>query len=88
MTTPAEIQTRKRIKVLVAAYAYEFLARPVMSDTEFDELAASIDLSVGTGRPDLDIWFILNFQPFTGQWIWKFPELQRVGEIYERFYKT
>lgn len=80
-------ETRNRIRLSVAAYAYEIAAQTVMSDTEFDALAASIDLTVATKRPDMDCWFIFNFEPHTGQWIWKHPELQRIGEIYESVYR-
>lgn len=81
-------EVRKRIRVALAAYAYEVMAQPIMSDSEYDALAASVDLSVMTNRPDMDVWFILNFQPHTGQWIWKHPELVRIGEIYEQVFRS
>jgi hypothetical protein len=52
-----------------------------MSDSEFDELAKSIDLSVDTRRPDLDKWFRKNFDPFTGMWIHGHPERQRIEQL-------
>lgn len=79
-------QTRKRIKIAVAAYAYEMLAAPIMSDSEFDALAASIDLTVTTSRPEMDIWFMCNFEPHTGQWIWKHPDLQGIERIYNAYF--
>lgn len=85
--TPAEVQTRKRIKVAVAAYAYEVVSRPIMTDSEFDAMATEIDLSIPTARPDMDEWFKREYQPHTGQWIWKHPQLVRIGEIYERQYR-
>lgn len=88
MTNSVCPETHKRIKVAVAAYAYEIAGAEIMPDAEFDALAASIDLTVATGRPDMDCWFIFNFQPHTGQWIWKHPQLQRIGEIYESVYRT
>jgi hypothetical protein len=57
-----------------------------MSDHEFDQLALSIDLSVDTGNVDMDFWFICNFQPHTGSWIWKHPNLQRLEELYWKWY--
>ena len=39
-------ETRIRIKVAVAAYAYEVMDDPIMSDAEFDRLARAIRPSV------------------------------------------
>lgn len=80
----AERETRKRIKLSVAAYAYEFESDSLMSDKEFDKLALSIDLSVSTNRPDLDKWFKKQFDPCTGMWIRKHPELEKIAELYAR----
>lgn len=76
-------ETRKRIRVAVAAWAYEVLHRPIMSDAEFDELAKSIDLSVDTRRPDLDKWFRKNFQSYTGSWVHGHPDRARLNQIAE-----
>jgi hypothetical protein len=78
-------ETRKRIRISVAAYAYEFLNTPVMSDAEFDALAQSINLSIDTRRPDIDKWFRKNFNPSTGMWIHSHPELNRIAEITNMF---
>lgn len=74
-------ETRKRIRVAVAAWAYEVLEQTIMSDSEFDELAKSIDLSIDTRRPDLDKWFRKNFQPYTGSWVYGHPDRQRLDHI-------
>lgn len=74
-------ETRRRIRLTVAAFAYEILHRTIMSDSEFDELAKSIDLSIDTRRPDLDKWFRENFDPFTGMWIHGHPERRRVEQL-------
>lgn len=76
-------ETRNRILVAVYAYAYEVLAQPIVSDDGFDQLASKIDLSNDTGRPDLDQWFRDNFEPYTGSWIHKHPELDGIIRIYE-----
>lgn len=73
-----DLETRKRIKISVAAYAYELLGTPVMSDEEFDALAYSIDLKIDTRRPDLDAWFRRNFEPHTGMWIYGHPEKSKL----------
>ena len=80
--TTVEIETRKRIRVAVLAFAYEFGDKPLATDAEFDKLAQSIDLSVNTQRPDMDEWFRKEFEPDTGMWIHKHPQLDRIGEIY------
>jgi hypothetical protein len=74
-------ETRRRIRLTIAAYAYEILQRPIMSDGEFDELAKAVDLSIDTRRPDLDKWFRKNFDPFTGMWIHGHPERARVEKL-------
>jgi hypothetical protein len=74
-------ETRRRIKLSVAAYAYEYMGQPTMTDAEFDKLATSIDLSINTRRPDLDDWFRKNFAPHTGMWIHKHPERYRLKQI-------
>ena len=80
-------ETRNRIKLSVAAYAYEFKDNPIMSDADFDELASKIDTSVSTTNPRLDYFFAQNFQPDTGMWIHKHPELSKIDYLYERYYK-
>lgn len=83
---PAEIETKKRIKVALAAYAYEFLDDPIMPDGMFDELAYSIDLSIPTTNPKMDKWFKENFAPDTGQWIHKHPDKPRLAYILHKRY--
>lgn len=85
-TSPSERETRKRIKLAVAAYAYEICNTSVLTDEQFDNLAKSVNLSISTARPDLDEWWRREFQADTGMWIHKHPELRRIGEIYEQFY--
>ncbi len=74
-------ETRNRIRLSVAAYAYECMNFSLLSDEEFDELAYSIDLKVNTRRPDLDEWFRNNFEPHTGMWIHKHPEREKLRAI-------
>ena len=77
-------ETKNRIRLSVAAYAYEFLSTPIMSDEEFDKLAYSIDLNVKTRRPELDSWFKRNFEPHTGMWIYGHPEKTKLAVIATR----
>lgn len=81
-----EIEIRNRIRLSVAAYAYEFMSRPIMSDAAFDRLALSINPLMFTGRTDLDMFFMTEFKPYTGIWIRKHPELLRVAQVYVKWY--
>lgn len=49
------------LQVLAAAYAYEVLDSPIMSDRTFDLLAQSIEHSISSK--------VGEFNPSTGQWI-------------------
>jgi len=84
--SPIELETRRRIRVSIAAYAYEVLDRPIMTDTEFDKLAQSIDRRRGTCHPIMDEFFITQFSPMTGMWIHNHPELARIKSLYQLHY--
>lgn len=82
-----------RIKVSVAAYAYEICNETYISDGEYDKLAQEIDPSISTVRSynigneklrieRLDAFFRDDFSDYTGQWIHKHPELDRVERLY------
>lgn len=81
----ADEQTRIRIRVALAALAYEGHNRPIMSDAEFDQLCLKVDVSIATRRPELDAWFKKNFSPETGQWVWKHPERNVLDAILLRY---
>ena len=82
-----EKERRLRIRLAVAAYAYEKRNDSIMSDSEFDKLCTQVDLSVDTGNTKLDSWFKKNFDPSTGQWIHKHPDLLKIRYLYENHYK-
>lgn len=82
--TPVEIERWKRIKLSVAAYAYEIMDDPIMSDRRFDKLAEGIVRGVDTGNPVLDRFFDTVFSPMTGMWIREHPDLEGIRLIYER----
>lgn len=75
-------ETRKRVRLTVAAWAYEKHNDPIMSDAEYDQLALSIDLRKTTSRPDLDDWWRENFNPSTGMWVFRHPEVDIVEKAY------
>jgi hypothetical protein len=83
---PDEISYQRwvRIKLALAAYAYEFENRSIMSDGEFDLLSLDVDVTVFTGHALLDAFFLTEFQPCTGMWIHKHPELDKLKNLYKR----
>lgn len=85
--SPKEIETRRRIKLLIWAYAYEKAGNSIVSDAVFDREARKVNVDIATDRPDLDKWFKENFVEHTGSWIYCFPELDRIKEIYSEHYK-
>jgi hypothetical protein len=81
-----ERERRRRIKLCVAAYAYEFRSTEIISDAEFDAMCYQVDLKVDTGNKKLDAYFKKCFDPSTGQWIHKHPELDKIAALYEEYY--
>jgi len=86
-STRVDEETRRRIRLSVFAYAYEYDSNPIVSDGEFDELCLQIDTTIDTRRPELDEYFRKEFDPSTGMWIRNHPELDKIRFIYERYYK-
>ena len=84
--TKKEKEIRRRIMLSVAAYAYEIKSETIMSDAEFDKQCSLIDINEKTGNRKLDSFFKKHFDPSTGQWIHKHPELRKIQWIYETFY--
>lgn len=82
-----EIETRRRIRLAIWAYAYEFCAHSIVSDEMFDIESYCVDVSVQTDRLDLDFWFRGNFEPCTGMWIHKHPDLEKIAKLHGEFYK-
>ena len=80
-------EIRNRILVSVAAYAYEYLNAPIMSDSKFDALAQQIDVTQDTGNTKLDTFFKNNFNADTGLWIHKHPEKTKLKYLYDNYYK-
>ena len=80
-------ETRRRIKLSVYAYAYEFMNDSLIDDAEFDRLSQEIDLTINTGNEEMDSFFAKEFIADSGMWIRRHPNLERVNEIYENFYR-
>jgi len=82
-----EMQTHLRIKLCVAAYAYEVENSEIMTDSEFDKKCLEVDTSIDTGYEVMDRFFREQFDPSTGQWIHRHPELDKVKQTYNKYYK-
>ena len=81
-------EIRNRIKLSVAAYAYEFVGDSIMSDHEYDELSRKINPNEKTGNDMMDKFFQTQFQPDTGMWIRTHPEIKKLEYLYKKYYKT
>ena len=79
-------EIRNRIRLAVAAYAYEYCSNSIMTDHEFDALSLKIDTTVNTGKTKLDAFFKEHFEPATGMWVRQHPDKQGLRTIYERYY--
>ena len=80
-------EIRNRIKLSVAAYAYEFLNDSIMSDHDFDQLSLQINPQEETGNKKMDDFFKKHFKPDTGMWIRVHPEIKKLEYLYEKYYK-
>lgn len=78
-------EIRNRIRLSVAAYAYEYLDKSVMTDAEFDELALKIKPEEKTGNRKMDNFFKKHFTTDTGMWIRKHPEIPKLDYIYKNY---
>ena len=81
-----EKERHRRIKLSIAAYAYEVHSDSIMSDSEFDNLALQINEVLVTGNQLLDKFFVEEFSPYTGQWIHKHPDKPGLEKLYQKFY--
>lgn len=85
--TEVEKEIRRRIVLSVAAYSYEYEDESIMSDAEFDKLCLEIKPNMRTGNNRMDAFFRNNFDPSTGQWICKHPQVDGIKRIYNEYYK-
>lgn len=85
MTPAIETERRNRIRLSVAAYAYEFLDAPILTDAEFDALAQQINPEIATGHAVLDAFFRDQFAAWTGCWIHSHPDLKGLAAAHARW---
>lgn len=83
--SPAEKETKRRIMIAIAAYAYEIKNDPIWSDEKFDRKALRINLKQKTGNKRMDKWFRENFDPSTGMWVHNHPDRKGLLRIYRMF---
>lgn len=81
-----EREIHRRIKVSIWAYAYEFENESLVSDAVFDAECLKVDIFQETGDEFLDDFFTEDFDPSTGMWIRKHPELKKIKALYEKHY--
>jgi hypothetical protein len=81
-------QTRLRIRLSVAAYAYELENVSIMTDHEFDALCLKVDTSIATGNRQLDTFFKRHFEPASGFWVRKHPEQHKLAHLLKTHYGT
>ena len=82
--SPVEVERKRRINLALWAYAYEVQDDPLVDDATFDREALLVQPTLATGHAKLDRFFREVFDPSTGQWIWKHPELAGVVALYRR----
>lgn len=84
LTSKIDEERRRRIRIALAAWAYERYDNPIIDDAEFDALARQINPAIKTGHKKLDRFFAKEFNPSTGSWIWRHPELAAVDAVLRR----
>lgn len=84
--TPKERQVWLRIRLSVAAWAYEVHDVSIMTDEQYDRLCLEVDTKLTTGNRRMDKFFRDHFDPSTGQWVHKHPEKGWLEGTYQRFW--
>jgi hypothetical protein len=80
-----ERQRWLRIRLAVAAYAYEIENDSIMTDGDYDRLCLEVDPSISTGNRKLDAFFRKHFDPSTGSWVHYHPEKHKLRHIYRKY---
>lgn len=82
------IERRNRIRLSIFAYAYEVENVSLISDHEYDELSLRINIKQKTGNKIMDRFFIKEFNPSTGMWVYNHPQLERIKQLYLTVFKN
>lgn len=81
LSPEAQLERKRRIQLSVWAYAYELLDHSIVDDYRYDAVARQSDTFIETGNDELDLWWMINFDPSTGVWVHKHPHKERLREI-------
>lgn len=84
LTDNQVLQKRKRINVALWSYAYEVMDDPLVSDSVYDSACKEIDASIPTDNIEMDGFFRGEFNPSTGMWIYKHPNIDGLRQIYSK----
>ena len=82
-----ELERKRRINVSIWAYGYEVENDLIVSDEMFDSECLKIRAGMDTGSVVMDGFFREEFLADSGIWIHKHPELEKLKEIYVRYYR-
>ncbi len=82
-----ETEIRRRIRLSIAAWAYEHFNESFMSDEEFDRESRLVDLSIDTGDGRMDKFFRANFNADTGMWVHKHPDKDKLNRLWVNYYR-
>lgn len=82
LTPEAVEQRRLRIRLSVFAYAYEMLDTSLVPDHVYDEMSRKVNPAIETGHPVIDEFFKTCFEPTSGAWVRRHPE---IGKLKARF---
>lgn len=76
-----------RIRIAIAAYAYEVENNSIMSDADFDKLCQQVDPMISTGNAEMDAFFEDRFDPSTGLWIFQHPQIEGIKRLYREHHQ-
>lgn len=88
-STPEEDILRARIwrrkQLASVTFGIELRGVSIMLESDWDRIAARIEPRVGTGNLLIDDFFAGCFSPMTTSWIHRHPELDKVGQLFDRY---
>lgn len=76
-----EQERRRRIQVAVWAYAYEIEGSPLVDDATYDSVCSQVNKNLDTGSKKYDAFFKDHFEPYTGMWVHRHPDLKGLKRL-------
>jgi len=80
-------ERRNRIRISIAAYAYEFKGRSIMTQFDYDELSDRIHPEANIGD-ETDEFFRDQYLPYETNWIHWHPKLEQIEQLYKSLYQA